>query len=72
MRGKTVLILVLVIVESLVRDDLRNWQCPVTDNADGDLTALQVFFDKDHLLVGSGPFKSGSKLRFSLDDGNAA
>ena len=50
-RGKAVLILIFVIVETLVRDDLCNGKSPVTYNADSDLTALQVLFDKDHLLV---------------------
>ena len=53
MCGKSVLILVLVVVEAFMRDDLRNRKSLVVYDGDSDLACFNELLDKDLLMVGS-------------------
>ena len=50
---KSVLVLVLIVVESLVRNDLRDGKSLVIYDGDGDLTSLYKLLDEDLLVVRS-------------------
>ena len=53
MGGKSVLVLVLVVVEAFVWNDLRNRKSLIVNDGDRDLTCLYELLDKDLLVVGS-------------------
>ena len=48
---KSVLILVLIVVETFVGDDLRNRQSLVINDRDRDLTCFDEFLYQDPLMV---------------------
>ena len=69
---KTVLILVLVVVETFVRDDLGNRKSLIIDYGDGDLSCLNEFLDKDLLAVRSRIVDGCLIFVLCLNDGYAA
>ena len=48
---KSVLVLVLIVVESLVRNDLRDGKCLVIYDGDCDLSGLDELLNEDLLVV---------------------
>ena len=68
MGRKSVLIFILVVVETFVGNDLRNRQSLVINDRDRDLTGLDVFLYKDPLVVGSRIVDGSLKLILGFND----